>query len=121
MTSMSRNNRAIALLAKLASAAALTFAAPMAQAVDWNGYQVNIIRSPDGRPCTFFQLVGVAQADPVKPNDPWFVIRQAHPGYKEMLAILMSAKLTSRNVIVSTAGSVPAECGEVEAYVVQLP
>jgi len=82
---------------------------------------VNIVRGPDGRPCTFFVLDGVSVADPSTPNTAWFALRQASPGYKENLAILMAAKLSGRPVHVSTTGAVVPECGHVEAYVVMLP
>lgn len=49
------------------------------------------------------------------------VIRQAAVGYKENLAVLMSAKLTGHPVIVTTTGTVVPECGHVEALVIQLP
>ena len=93
----------------------------IANAGDFSNKTVNIIRGPDGRPCTFFILDGVSPADPSTPNTPWMVLRQASPGYKENLAILMSAKLTGRPVNVSTTGTVVSECGHVEAYVVMLP
>lgn len=94
-----------------------------AQAVDYtgNGYQVGMIRSPDGRPCTFFTLNGVSVADPILPNSPWFVIPQSAVGYKEMLALLVSAKLTAKPLFVSTTGSVNTACGAAEAYVVTVP
>ena len=50
------------------------------------------------------------------------VLRQAQTGYKENLAVLMSAKLTGRAVNVTTNGTPVSECsGTVEAYVVELP
>jgi hypothetical protein len=94
-----------------------------ASATDYigNGYQVGIIRAPDGRPCTFFSLVGVSVADPVVPNSAWFAIPQAAVGYKEMLALLLSSKLTGKSVYVSTTGAVNASCGQVEVSVIQQP
>ncbi len=92
-----------------------------ANAADFSNKAVNIIRGPDGRPCTFFILDGVSPADPTTPNTSWMALRQASSGYKENLAILMSAKLTGRVVNVSTTGAVVPECGHVEAYVVMLP
>lgn len=92
-----------------------------AYAGDFYNKTVTIIRGPDGRPCTFFVLDGVSPADPITPNTPWMVLRQTSPGYKENLAMLISAKLTGRQVNVSTNGVVAPECGHVEAYVVMLP
>ena len=83
---------------------------------------VGVIRPPDGRPCTFFWLDGVSPADPATPGVSWMVLRQAQTGYKENLAVLMSAKLTGRTVNVTTNGVPVSECsGTVEAYVVELP
>jgi putative transposase len=85
------------------------------------GYNVDTIRSPDGRPCTFFTLVGVGQADPVVANSPWFVISQSAVGYKEMLAMLITAKSTGRPVYLSTTGKTVAACGQAEVYVLMMP
>lgn len=108
-------------LIPLATSVALSFVAGAASAADFWDKPVAIVRGPDSRPCTFFQLVGVSTADPLTPNLPWMMLRQASPGYKENLALLMSAKLTGAHVNVSTTGAVVPECGGVEAYVVMLP
>ena len=102
-------------------AVGLLISTPSATAGYFAGKTITIIRAPDGRPCTFFILDGVSPADTATPNTPWMVIRQSSVGYKENLAILMSAKLTNRPVNVSTSGNVVAECGHVEATVVELP
>lgn len=99
----------------------LALAVSAARGADFYDKTVQVIRGPDGRPCTFFSLDGVNPSDPSTPSSPWFVLRQASPGYKENLALLMSAKLTGRVVRVSTTGSIVPECGQVEAYVVMLP
>lgn len=90
-------------------------------AADFFSKTITVIRGPDGRPCTFFVLDGVSPADPSTPNTSWMVLRQTSVGYKENLAMLVSAKLSGRPVSVSTTGSVVPECGHVEAYVVMLP
>lgn len=90
-----------------------------AQAIDYAGN--GIVRSPDGRPCTFFQLSGVAVADPVVPASPWFVIPQSAVGYKEMLAMLMTAKITGAKIYVTTTGTVNAARGQAEVSVIHLP
>lgn len=110
------------LIGKAAVAAVSVFCLfGSANAADFSNKAVTIIRGPDGRPCTFFILDGVSPADPTTPNTSWMALRQASSGYKENLAILMSAKLTGRVVNVSTTGAVVPECGHVEAYVVMLP
>lgn len=90
-------------------------------AADFQNKAVQIVRGPDGRPCTFFALEGVSSADPLTPSSPWFVLRQSSSGYKENLALLISAKIAGRPVHVTTNGVVVSECGHVEAYVVMLP
>ena len=82
-----------------------------ARATNYNGYQIDLIRPGGDRPCTLFQLVGVAQADPVLPGSPWFSIPPTTQGYKEMVATLLSAKLGARNIDVITTGAVPDACG----------
>jgi len=80
-------------------------------ALDWNGYQVSIVRPGGDRTCTLFQLVGVAQADPVLPGSAWFSIPNTAPEYNAMVATLLAAKVSGSLVTVSTTGSVPAACG----------
>ena len=65
---------------------------------------------PDYRPCAFFSLVGVAEASTVKPGWPWFAIRQTQNGFKELYALLLSAKLTGTPVIVNATGVAVSEC-----------
>lgn len=110
------------LAAGAVSCAGLLAAAP-SHAADFtgSGYPVGTIRSPDGRPCTFFTLVGVNQADPAVPNSPWFVISQSAVGYKEMLTLLLSAKMTGKPVYLSTSGNLVAACGQAEVIVVMMP
>ena len=107
-------------VAAIAIGACLSALAESAAAGYFPAKTITIVRAPDGRPCTFFILDGVSPADPSTPNTPWMALRQSHPGYKENLAILMSAKLTNRPVNVATSGTVPPECGHVEVTVVEL-
>jgi hypothetical protein len=81
--------------------------------------KIGTIRSPDGRPCILFQLIGVSQADPAIPEVPWFAIRQNNPGYKEMLSMIMSAKLTDKLVSVSTSGSIACDHADVSVIHLQ--
>jgi hypothetical protein len=90
-------------------------------AADFGQTKVGAIRGPDNRPCTFFTLEGVVQADGAVPNSPWFVLKNTHPGYKENLTLLMSAKITGAQIIVSTSGRIISECGHAEVVVIVHP
>jgi hypothetical protein len=76
----------------------------------WAVYHANLtvadVHSPDARTCTFFMLTGVGQADPVNPGSPWFGVPKTHAGYREIVSILMAARLTGRPVNVTTTGQV---------------
>jgi hypothetical protein len=62
--------------------------------------------------CFFFSLVGVAVADPVVPNSPWFAIPLAQTGFSQAYALMLSAKTTGATVIVSTTGALAGgTCG----------
>ncbi len=84
---------------------------------EWNN--VSVIRSPDGRPCLFFQLKGVSNVDST--GNPWFVVKQSHVGYKEILSMIVAAKISGKTMSVSTSGNVVPECGHAEVVVVHLP
>lgn len=114
------SNPKVAVLAIAATACLAGFSEPAAAGYFPNK-TITIVRAPDGRPCTFFILDGVSPADPATPNTPWMALRQSHPGYKENLAILVSAKLTNRPVNVITSGTVASECGHVEVTAIELP
>jgi len=79
-------------------------------ALDWSGYQVSIVRPGGDRPCTLFQLVGVAQADPAVSTSPWFAIPNTAPEYSVMVATLLVAKASGSLVTVTTTGSGQASC-----------
>jgi hypothetical protein len=67
------------------------------------------LHSPDNRPCAFFRLVGVSQADPVTPNNPWFSVPTNHLGYDVIIDSLRAAILHDKRVTVYTTGGV--KCG----------
>ncbi len=82
----------------------------------WSGKTVQYLQ-PDGTnaDCYYFTLNGVSQADPVNPGSPWFgVSRTAHPGAKELFAVLLAARLTGTPINVNTTGSL--ECGYAGVY-----
>jgi hypothetical protein len=58
--------------------------------------------------CVFFQLEGVSAADPAAPS-PWFVIPRSRLNYREMYALLLSARLSGTPVNVGTTGN--TACG----------
>ncbi len=96
----------------LLMALALGLTAPAVQAVSWSGYQIAQFEAPDpARPCLFFTLVGVSQADPAFPNDPWFAISENQSGYWEIYGMLLSAKTKGIAVTITTSGGAAApEC-----------
>lgn len=72
-----------------------------------NGRPIRIFTDA-GRPCTFFQLAGVTEADPAQPTE-WFAIAHSHPRHSELFAILLTAKASGLPIDVSTNGV--ATCG----------
>src|SRR5262249_15344953 len=79
------------------------------------GAHIGTVQSPEpNRDCFFFTLVGVTKAEPqVNPtqlNDPWFAVPRTHLGFREILAIVLTASSLVRSVEVLTTGS--AACGE---------
>jgi hypothetical protein len=89
----------------------------------WSGVfpssTVGYLGGGDTRPCAFLTLNGVSQADPAIPG-PWFALPKAHSQYKETFALLLSAKLTSRTVYVTTTGGINSSCGHAEVLAVSL-
>lgn len=87
----------------------LAFMGPTQAAVH-SGKALAVIHSPDDRPCVFFRLTGVAEADPVAPGIEWFALPKTHPGYKEILALLLTARATGQPLgHVTTTGTLT--CG----------
>jgi len=63
--------------------------------------------------CYFFKLTGVAEADPVVANSPWFAIAKTHPNAKELYALLLSVRSSGSTLErVVTTGAVV--CGHAE-------
>jgi len=71
--------------------------------------EVLTIHSPDSRPCTFFKLKSVAEADSSVPTNPWFAVPTAHNGHDVIVSMLLAAFMSGKKVNVSTTGGV--ECG----------
>ena len=62
-----------------------------------------------GADCFYFTLVGVVPADDHVSGSPIFAVSRSQPGAKDALAALMTAKVASLTVQVSTTGT--AVCG----------
>ena len=83
---------------------------------------IAMIETPNsGRPCIFIWLDGVSSAGPATPGQPWMAIRQAHPGYREMVAIIMAAKLANRPINVKTLDTLATGCNLVEVDYITFP
>ena len=70
--------------------------------------------------CHFFQISGVAQADPAVPNSPWFAIPiTAGNNAKEMLAVILTARATGTplNRVVANGN---IACGAAEVGTIDL-
>ncbi|HEX8571684.1 MAG TPA: hypothetical protein VF759_02905 [Allosphingosinicella sp.] len=86
---------------------ALHPAAAPAQTAHENKIVADVIE--DGtRPCLFFQLEGVASADPAAPM-VWFAIPRTHMAFSELFALLLTARVLQLPVRVNTTGAVT--CG----------
>jgi len=89
-------------------------AAYLAPSVAWSATHANktvsVVHSPDSRECIFFQLDGVAEADPISPGNPWFAVPKTHNGYKEIVAALLMLRTTGAPLQqVTTSGALA--CG----------
>jgi hypothetical protein len=86
---------------------------PIASAVTYNAATVTIIASPSpSTNCLYFQLVGVSEADPIAPNNPWFGVPATQNGFNQIVAMLISIKLSAGTVQVTTTGALAGgSCG----------
>jgi hypothetical protein len=88
-----------------AIAASTIFAEPV---MSEQGYTAQIaqFQPPNyNEDCVWFSLVGVAQADPILPNNPWFGLPRTQIGYSEMFAVLLAAKMSGSTLYVVTTGA----------------
>ncbi|MEG3126133.1 hypothetical protein [Sphingomonas sp. GB1N7] len=72
----------------------------------------------DSRPCLFFNLRGVSEADPVLPGEEWFAVPTSNPNYTTFASIILSAKLSNQPVSISTDGTI--SCGYATAVAISL-
>jgi hypothetical protein len=85
---MKKNNRSLLVLLALAS-----IVPAVTQAANETRGQIGNLFPPSlTQPCVLFTLIGVAQADPVNPGNPWFAISSTHPGFDKLYALLLAAK-----------------------------
>ena len=105
---MSKISKIFAVLAA-AFAPCLGFANAVLAQVNHAG-AVSTLFPPDvNRPCAFFILQGVTQADPAVGTAPWFAIPMTHVGFHEQYALLLTATANNHPIAVTTSGQ-PA-CG----------
>jgi hypothetical protein len=94
----------------------LAFVAPAVAQTQRNNQSVGAVYI-DARPCTFFQLQGVSEADTATPG-PWFSVPATNPNYQIIVSALFTAKATQARVSVHTDGTL--SCGHSTANVVAL-
>jgi hypothetical protein len=80
--------------------------------LQWDGKTVARLQPPDSnRDCVFFELSGVAQADSGVPTSgAWFAVPRSHYGFKEIYAMLLTAKAMNLPITVGTTGLAAAGC-----------
>lgn len=70
-----------------------------ANAAVWQENEQPLNLLTDGsRPCAFFQLEGVGQAQPGDDAGLWFALARSHPAYSELWALLLTAKASKMTV-----------------------
>ena len=106
-----------------ATAAAITMlcvTSPLQAAVTHGNKQLEMVEPMwVGNDCLLFRLVGVVEADPVKPGVGWFAVSRSDPGYKEAFAGIMMAKAMGTAVTIGTTGQLA--CGYAQVAFVVLP
>lgn len=73
---------------------------------------IEAIQTPDERPCYFFTLKNVSEADPTIAKSPWFAIAKSHKGYKEVVSTIITAFALKKQVTVGTTGTGATSCDE---------
>jgi hypothetical protein len=107
-------------LGVVAVAAILAMPAIGLATTTWSNKNVGTLQSMfDGADCFYFTLDGVTQADPIVPGSAWFAIPRVQYGAKDAYAMLLSAKLSERQLIVVTSGA--TSCGLAGVAQIYLP
>ncbi|MFT6389445.1 MAG: hypothetical protein ACJAUP_002837 [Cellvibrionaceae bacterium] len=86
-----------------------------AMSLTHNQVEVESILSPDSRPCTFFRLKGVVQADPAVNNHAWFSVPLDHNGHDVIVSMLLTAYAAGKKLNVVTTGREKCGIAEVES------
>ena len=97
--------------ALLVAAALLAGTAPATAATEHKTKRVIALHMDNYRPCAFFRLDGVPEADPVRAGAPWFAVPRSHPAFNEVFALLVTAKATNLPVTITTDGTGATSCG----------
>ncbi len=77
---------------------------PLSFSVDHYGKTVSLVQVNAQNGCAYFQLDGVAQADPIIDGGRWFAISADNIYKKDVLSLLMVAYTTGATVKVTTTG-----------------
>lgn len=90
---------------KYLSIITLLLLAAYSNADNHNGKMVSLIHSGDTRDCYFFKLEGVAEADDILPNNPWFAVPFSKVSSDNIFALLLTAKTSGLPITVMTSGA----------------
>lgn len=106
------------VLAGLTVLGAVLFCIDIAESASHYSKTVAILQASEiTSDCFYFRLEGVAEADPVKPNDPWFAVARTQNGAKEIYATLLAARVSNTGLYqVTTTGQLA--CGYAQASAV---
>jgi len=91
---------------------AIVMSMSSASAQTLSGKLVGRLMPPDGRDCVFFELQGVGTADPSVPGgESWIAVPRSQTGFKEIYALLLTAKAMQMPITVVTTGApAPSPC-----------
>lgn len=110
---MKWNSKKWIVVVASASAACCIFRTDTANAGQSYTAPIALVQSPNyGEDCVWFTLVGVPQADPLVPNNPWFALSRSQTGYSEIYSIILAAKLSGALLnVVTTGAAAGGGCG----------
>ena len=111
----SRRSRVIRRGIQCLGSSMLVAVTATAQAVTYNSATISFLQSPTpNAACMLFTLPGVTTADPIVPGQAWIGVPNTQIGYQEIVAILISAKLSGSPMQVTTTGALAGgTCGSV--------
>ena len=94
----------------------------LAAPLTWFGTVRDLTGPSEDKECVGFVLDGVAEAHPSVPGRGYFAISKTHPGYKEITAMLIAAKIAGTRVQVGTSLTDLSVCGSISInYLVLMP